>query len=129
MIVSESQQPVRVIKTRGPGREALVDEEGVVLPPSNAPAPSAPSDDGFDVHKHYTLRQLLALMTAATVVLGMLRLVPASLGTSAVGLVVLVAMFFATDRRSTPAIIRLAWWMLLGIYLISAAVTVRGMIG
>ena len=92
-------------------------------------APETPADAGFDVHKHYTRGQLLMLMTAATVVLGVLRLLKPSLGTSLVGLVVLVTMFFATDQRTAPAVIRLAWWMLLGIYLISAMVTVRGIMG
>ncbi|MCH8922076.1 MAG: hypothetical protein IIA67_02870 [Planctomycetes bacterium] len=92
-------------------------------------APASPDDDGFDAQKHYTMGQLLMLMTAATVVFGVMRLLEPSFGTSLVGLVLLVTMFFATDRRSAPAIVRLAWWMLLAIYVISAVVTVRGMLG
>lgn len=100
-------------------------EEREVNPPI---APETPDDDGFDVQKHYTMRQLLTLMTAATVVLGVLRLLPPSLGASLVGMVVLATMFFATDQRTAPAIVRLAWWMLLAIYVISVAVTMRGML-
>ena len=91
-------------------------------------SPQLPAGAGFDVQKHYTMRQLLTLMTAATVVLGVLRLLPPSLGASLVGMVVLATMFFATDQRTAPAIVRLAWWMLLAIYLISVAVTMRGML-
>ena len=111
-------------------REAAVLRERAAKRSADRPfAPQSPADAGFDVHKHFTMRQLLTLMTAATVVLGVLRLLPPSLGASLVGMVVLATMFFATDQRTAPAIVRLAWWMLLGIYLISVVVTVRGMIG
>jgi hypothetical protein len=109
-------------------REPSVAQERATNHPTDPPFGSEPPDDiGFDVHKHFTMGQLLMLMTAATIVLGVLRLLPASVGTFLVGFVVLVGMLFATDQRTAPAIVRLAWWMLLGIYLISATVTMRGM--
>ena len=127
-------EPGNLLLPELPPLDAEVEREAVVLRERAAArnvdrpfAPQSPADAGFDVHKHFTMRQLMTLMTAATVVLGVLRLLPPSLGASVVGMVVLATMFFATDQRAAPAIVRLAWWMLLGIYLISVVVTVRGM--
>ena len=75
----------------------------------------------------FTLKQLLVLMTVMSVVLALTRLLPRSVAAFVLGLVALFGLVTVHDTRSRPAIVRLAWWLLLAIYLFTAIGAVLGL--
>ena len=120
-------------------------ESGDVFPLSDEAVPSltrSPAtnlsglDDGasckpeparFNDPSRFTLRNLLLVITLASVVLAIGVRFPRPYFAGAAGLAALVTAVSASWLRSGGAVLQLAWWTLLGIYLMACGFALVGL--
>ena len=90
-------------------------------------APSKPEPTRFNDPSRFTLRNLLLVITLASVVMGIGVRFPRPVFAGAAGLAALVTAVSASWLRSGGAVLQLAWWTLLGIYLMACGFALLGL--
>jgi hypothetical protein len=88
---------------------------------------SRPDPAHFNDPARFTLRNLLFVITMASVVLAIGVRFPRSHFAGAAGLAALLTAVSASWLRNSGAIWQLAWWTLLGIYLMACGFALMGM--
>ena len=90
-------------------------------PAADGPRPDADARPDWD--RGYSLAQLFVLLVVVSVLLAVIRLFSPQIAAGLAGLAVLVGLV-VMSVGDPPAIVRLAWWTMLAIYLMAAAVAV-----
>lgn len=127
--------------SKGPGNASAEDYDLVpgdapqprrfeVLVPAGRPPPPEPVPDlrkiaGYDDPRRFTLRNLLLVLTLASVVLAAGIRLPRSVFAGIVGMSALITAFSAGRLKKTGVTLELAWWTLLVIYLLAGGFAVR----
>ncbi|MCE9547725.1 MAG: hypothetical protein K8T25_19820 [Planctomycetia bacterium] len=84
------------------------------------PRPSDPPAEPF----HFSLAELLALVTMAAVLLAVLRLTGPAAFAAVSGVLAFVSLVAISMLKPDRAIIHVAWWTIVLIYLLSAAAAI-----
>ena len=106
----------------GPSGPGLVDYQPAVYPIArDGAAGEKPSgQDRFQ----FSLAELLLLMAAASLVLGVLGCFPPKYGATLAGLGVLLSMIVLAVIKPSRAIVHVGWWVMLFVYLLTCIVAI-----
>lgn len=122
-----------------PGEDTGSDETelraGAPPPQSNATPQLSPNDvkairdalvDVDPDERRYSLWGLLGIITGASLVLAVGSYFPKSVFAGAVGIATLVTLVALSAMKNPPAVLQIAWWTLLLIYLMAIGSAILG---
>lgn len=102
-------------------------DEDATQPCSQAELPVDINETWLEHHRQqehegrrFTLSELMLVMAFAAVVLGVAKLLPVHAAAGLLGLLTLVVLGLSWMDTSKPHVVRLAWWVLLSLYLVVA---------
>ncbi len=111
-------------RTPPPSAEQPIEQTGRAAPEEPTASGTAGEREAPpDWDRGYSLAQLFVLLVVVSALLAVLRMFSPQIAAGVAGLVVLAGLVFMS-LTDPPAIIRLAWWVLLGVYLLAAAFAV-----
>jgi hypothetical protein len=76
--------------------------------------------------RHFSMWGLLGVVTAASLVLAVGTYLPKSLFAGTVGMATLISMVALSAMTNPPAVLQVAWWVLLLLYLMAIGSAIRG---